>query len=66
LRDQGLRFRGFDLPEPVLAKMREDGGDPLDLMSWDAFEARNPATFRGMYQLWAEKPQSTRRSDGTV
>ncbi|MDZ4373691.1 MAG: class I SAM-dependent methyltransferase [Phenylobacterium sp.] len=51
----GLKFCGFDLPSQVLARMAE-AGDPADLMAWEAFEARNPATFRGMYQLWATRP----------
>ena len=30
-----------------------------DLACWDAFEAENPQTFRGMYRFWVQKPAAS-------
>lgn len=56
---QGFRFLGFVQPPEVLIAYREmfpDDPAAVDLGSWGAFEAKHPATFRGMYQFWLQKP----------
>jgi len=59
LDENGLRFAGFQLPQPVRATYREMfPHDPkgLDLDLWSAFEEAHPATFQRMYQFAAQKP----------
>ncbi len=63
LRDRGLYVLGFarDLPGPAVAAYRKmfPGDSQLtDFGNWDAFEARHPETFAGMYKLWCCKPDA--------
>lgn len=58
LKKNGLVFRGFVLPAPVEAEflsMFPDDVLPGQLCNWEAFEAKHPHTFDGMYQFWCEK-----------
>ena len=58
LREAGLRFLGFVLPEAVLAAYRERfAQDPaaVDLRCWEVFEQENPDTFTEMYQFWVQQ-----------
>jgi tetratricopeptide (TPR) repeat protein/SAM-dependent methyltransferase len=59
LAGAGLRFIGFLLEPHVrrryAARFPEDRA-AADLACWDAFEAENPQTFRGMYRFWVQKP----------
>ncbi len=50
----GLRFLGFQLPQPVQVRfVAEQGRDAMqDLAAWDRFERTHPETFAGMYQFW--------------
>jgi len=58
LADLGLRFLGFELPDPAMLEefRRRNPGDPagLDLEAWDAMEVDHPDMFLGMYQFWAQ------------
>lgn len=58
LDDLGLRFLGFELPDPaILAEFRRRNPDDpsgLDLKAWDALEIDYPDVFLGMYQFWAQ------------
>ena len=54
LREQGLRFVGFDLEPAVIDMFRQRHPDPaalMDLDRWQAFEADHPDTFHAMYQF---------------
>ena len=57
LGENGLEVEAVMLPPPILELYkREFPGAPLtDLGQWAEFEDRHPATFRGMYQVWARK-----------
>lgn len=58
LRDNGLRFLGFEIGAHVLrAYGRRFPDDPAatDLGHWEAFENDHPETFSGMYQFWIQK-----------
>jgi SAM-dependent methyltransferase len=50
----GLRFVGFELPHPLIARAFHDAklGAITDLRAWDRFEQANPDTFQAMYVLW--------------
>jgi SAM-dependent methyltransferase len=60
LRENDLTFLGFlqfsfqEIRDAYLARFPHDP-QGLDLDAWEAFEADNPATFRRMYQFWAQK-----------
>lgn len=60
LEGLGLIFLGFTLESPTVEAAYR-ARFPLDkqmenLETWDIFEQENPATFRGMYQFWVQKP----------
>jgi SAM-dependent methyltransferase len=58
LHDNGLVFHGFVLPTPIEAEflnMFPEDTLPGQLSNWEAFEAKHPRTFDGMYQFWCEK-----------
>jgi len=59
LADAGLHFIGFLLEPHVrrryVARFPADRAG-ADLACWNAFEAENPETFRGMYRFWVQKP----------
>ncbi|MEQ1692874.1 MAG: methyltransferase domain-containing protein [Gemmatimonas sp.] len=54
LDDLGLRFLGFQLPQPVQVQFAHEEGvdEMLNLPAWDRFERAHPDTFSGMYQFW--------------
>ena len=60
LRENDLTFLGFlqfsfdEVRTPYLAMFPHDPKG-LDLEAWETFEAEHPATFRRMYQFWAQK-----------
>ena len=58
LAGAGLHFIGFLLEPHVrrryVARFPDDRA-ATDLACWDAFEAENPQTFRGMYRFWVQK-----------
>ncbi|WP_088343647.1 MULTISPECIES: methyltransferase domain-containing protein [Rhodomicrobium] len=54
----GLIFRGFNLPGPIMAAFHKQfPGEkhPGSLAAWAAFEEQHPRLFDAMYQLWCEK-----------
>jgi SAM-dependent methyltransferase len=58
LGDNGLSFRGFQLPAGVFAHFRETfPGEawPGALDRWAEFEEANPRTFQGMYNFWCTR-----------
>lgn len=58
LRDNGLKFIGFDIDDAALsAYRRRFPGDAAagDLGQWGEFENDNPDTFAGMYQFWVQQ-----------
>src|SRR5262249_41841352 len=58
LLDNGLQFLGFKLSPYVLRHYRRqfpEDSAMVDLNLWDRFEAENPRTFIGMYQVWVQK-----------
>jgi SAM-dependent methyltransferase len=58
LAEHGLAFRGFQLEGGVFARFRETyPGEtwPGSLERWAEFEAANPRTFSGMYNLWCTR-----------
>jgi SAM-dependent methyltransferase len=58
LAEHGLVFRGFQLEGGVFARFRETyPGEtwPGSLERWAEFEAANPRTFNGMYNLWCAR-----------
>ena len=62
LTDNGLRFIGFAF-DPTRARhyaaaFAQAGKSLTDLDAWHEFETRNPDTFAGMYQFWAQKPRA--------
>ncbi len=60
LAESDLEFLGFlqfsfpQIHDPYVARFPHDPRG-LDLDAWEAFEIDNPATFRRMYQFWAQK-----------
>ena len=65
LASAGLHFIGFLLEPHVrrrYAARFPDDRAATDLACWDAFEAENPQTFRGMYRFWVQKPAAPARS----
>lgn len=58
----GLRFAGFELPHPLIARRFRDAqmGSETDLAAWARFEQANPDTFEAMYVLWCA------RADGSA
>jgi tetratricopeptide (TPR) repeat protein/SAM-dependent methyltransferase len=55
---QRLRFLGFELDAATLQAYRDQfPHDPAmtSLDCWDAFELRQPGTFRAMYQFWCQR-----------
>lgn len=59
LSETGLTFIGFDMNPKVLATYRSRfPEDPAgrSLEKWHEFECANPATFKGMYQFYVQKP----------
>jgi len=62
LADNGLRFIGFAF-DPMRARhyaalFAQAGRSAADLDAWHEFETRNPQTFAGMYQFWAQKQRA--------
>ena len=59
LQRLGLRFLGFEHPEPGVDERyaRSFPTDPsrTSLANWARFEATNPATFVAMYRFWCQK-----------
>jgi 2-polyprenyl-3-methyl-5-hydroxy-6-metoxy-1,4-benzoquinol methylase len=58
LKEQGLIFHGFELDGAVIEKFQRcyPGSEALiNLEYWNAFEADNPKTFRGMYAFTVSK-----------
>lgn len=63
LRDLGLHFIGFDLPNAQMAqrylKQFPQDSRMNSLSNWHALEQDIPLLFFGMYQFWCYKPQET-------
>jgi SAM-dependent methyltransferase len=58
LKEHGLVFHGFELDTSVIEKFQQrySGSEALiNLEYWNAFEADNPKTFRGMYVFTVSK-----------
>ena len=58
LNDLDLRFLGFELKQSWIMNSSEFHleKDALTSLSfWHQFELKNPGTFSGMYQVWAQK-----------
>jgi SAM-dependent methyltransferase len=58
LRQNRLKFLGFDLPGHVLHKFRRrfpNDKTMTDLDLWHIFETENPSIFAAMYQFWTQK-----------
>jgi SAM-dependent methyltransferase len=58
LKEHGLVFHGFELDGAVIEKFQQryPGSEALiNLECWNAFEADNPKTFRGMYVFTVSK-----------
>jgi SAM-dependent methyltransferase len=58
LQENGLIFHGFELDGAVIEKFKQryPGSEALiNLIYWNAFEADNPNTFRGMYVFTISK-----------
>ena len=56
LKREGLSFRGFLLPGEVhrdFAGTNPGEAASRDLSLWEAYEAKNPRTFDGMYRFWS-------------
>jgi tetratricopeptide (TPR) repeat protein/SAM-dependent methyltransferase len=55
----GLEFLGFEFPDRAVSDQyrREAQGDSRgqSLAGWEAFEARHPDAFAGMYQFWVRR-----------
>jgi Flp pilus assembly protein TadD/SAM-dependent methyltransferase len=58
----GLRFLGFELPHPIIARAFRDAnvGARNDLGAWARFEQANPQTFEAMYVLWCGREDAGR------
>ena len=59
LRDNNLRFLGFELDPRVMTAYRlrfPNDSTLTQLDQWQSFENENPDTFFGMYQFWIQKP----------
>lgn len=56
----GLEFIGFvGVPPSAMrrfARLTRTPGNGADLSAWEALEAEQPDTFKGMYQFWLRKP----------
>jgi tetratricopeptide (TPR) repeat protein/2-polyprenyl-3-methyl-5-hydroxy-6-metoxy-1,4-benzoquinol methylase len=59
LRQYGLRFIGFEHPDPALRHRFRTMYPPdthmTDLNCWDRFEQTHPDTFSGMYVFWCQR-----------
>lgn len=58
LKNMGLVFEGFRLPEEVMTQFRNkfpDDPKGFNLDNWHAFEQANPDTFIGCYRFWCCK-----------
>jgi SAM-dependent methyltransferase len=59
LKALDLDFLGFEFadsaPARAYAQAFPDDTAMTDLDNWDAFEEKNPSTFRNMYQFWCRK-----------
>jgi SAM-dependent methyltransferase len=58
LAQNGLTFRGFQLPPPILQAFLVEhpkSGWPGAFADWRAFEERHPHTFDAMYRFWCQK-----------
>jgi SAM-dependent methyltransferase len=57
--EHALKFIGFEFDLPLLQRYRSEfgaaGWSLSDLERWQAFEAKYPDTFSGMYQFWVQK-----------
>ena len=61
LKDEKLRFLGFELNETVVNAYRKSfpqDRTATDLDCWDAFETQHPGLFGGMYVFWIQKPET--------
>ncbi len=63
LRLIGLQVPGEEVRRAYGAFYPEDPA-MTDLANWDAFEERNPDTFRGMYQFWCTRSEAERDGQG--
>lgn len=62
LAAENLRLIGIEVDRQVATRYRARfPGDTAmtDLRCWHQYELEHPATFRGMYQFWVQKGQST-------
>lgn len=60
LEKLGLVFKGFKLPDAVLARYAEmfpDDTQGLSFDNWEAFEKNYPDTFIHSYKFWCVKPE---------
>jgi len=59
IREQGLKFIGFEFELPFLQRYRAEfsalGWSMSDLDRWQELETKYPNTFSGMYQFWVQK-----------
>jgi SAM-dependent methyltransferase len=58
LAQNGLTFRGFQLPPPILQAFLVEhpkSGWPGAFADWSLFEERHPHTFDAMYRFWCQK-----------
>ena len=60
LKDAGLEFIGFELPDPATFICYQNSYPDdilrINLKNWHRFELANPDTFIGMYNFWCKKP----------
>jgi len=58
LEGLGLRFLGFELPDPGYLELyrhyKPTDSAGLDLETWDQIEREHPDMFLGMYQFWVQ------------
>lgn len=58
LRQEGLRFLGFNVTPELAWRFRQHYPEPAalqDLQCWHHFEQQHPDTFFSMYQFWVQK-----------
>ncbi|MFQ3282162.1 methyltransferase domain-containing protein [Reinekea sp.] len=63
LNQEKLKFLGFVLPEQVRQSFTKDHPEDsllTNLDNWQEFEQKNPNTFAGMFQFYAQKPNIRR------
>jgi SAM-dependent methyltransferase len=60
ISQNGLIFRGFQLPPPVISHFLKSFPDdrwPGTLDNWARYEEKHPRCFDGMYNFWCEKAE---------